>query len=77
LKILPSFRSEYDVNRYQGIENALKRATHQELEQRYRTPLEFYNSVKQYFLTLIGWRFQLKLNEYLCVQVDSGNSLLN
>ena len=66
LKILPSFRNEYDVDRFEGIISVLERAKHQDLERRYKTALEFYNSIRQYFLTSPEWRFQPRLNEYLC-----------
>ena len=65
LKILPSFKDEYDINRYQGIKNALEKAKHPHLEQRYKNSLEFYNSIRQYFLVLSGWKFSIELNEYL------------
>lgn len=66
LKVLPSFNKEYDENRYRGIRTVLERATNQTLEQRYKTQSEFYSAIKKYFLTIPMWKFELKLNEYLC-----------
>lgn len=66
LRILQSFKGEYDENRYWGIESILDRATNPQLDQRYETPSEFYSAIKQYFLTIATWKFDLKLNEYLC-----------
>lgn len=66
LKILPSFKNEYDINRYQGIESVLEKAKNPDLKQRYQNAQEFENSIRQYFLTLPEWKFELKLNEFMC-----------
>lgn len=66
LKIVPSFKSEYDANRYNGIKDVLEKGADANLKNRYKNMGELYNSVKPYFLTKFGWKFELKLNEYLC-----------
>lgn len=64
MKILPQFKDEYDRSRYQGIQSVIEKG-HGPLYQRYGDMLEFSNAIKQYFLTTTGWKFELKLNEYL------------
>jgi HD superfamily phosphohydrolase/tRNA A-37 threonylcarbamoyl transferase component Bud32 len=66
LKILPSFRNEYGNDRFEGIMSILERAKHQNLKKRYKNALEFYNSIKQYFIAFPEWKFQPQLNQYLC-----------
>lgn len=64
MKVLPKFKNEYDRSRYQGIESVIEKG-HGPLYQRFGDMLEFNNAIKHYFLTTTGWKFELKLNEYL------------
>ncbi|VVB56240.1 Serine/threonine-protein kinase PknD [uncultured archaeon] len=64
MKILPKLKNEYDSSRYQGIESVIEKG-YGPLSQRFGDMLEFNNAIKHYFLTATGWKFELKLNEYL------------
>jgi HD superfamily phosphohydrolase len=66
LKILPFFEDEYDPTRYEGIKNAIEKGKNSHLDERYRTMKEFFEAVRPFFITSLEWRFQPKLNEYLC-----------
>jgi len=66
LKILPSLEDEYDSTRYKGIKSAIEKGMHPTLEERYPDMQDFYKAVSPYFVTLREWRFQPKLNEFLC-----------
>ena len=65
LRILPSFEGEYGINRYQEIKSAIEKGKDPKLDHRYKNMQEFYNSVRQYFLTESGWKFELKLDAFL------------
>ncbi len=64
-KILPAFRTLYDTDRYKGIERCLNKALIPELEDRYSDAKDFYDSIKNYFIALPGWKLILRKNEYL------------
>jgi len=66
LEILPSLQANYDRNRYEGISNALEKAIHRNIEERYGNASDFKEALEQYFLTSPKRRFALGLNEYLC-----------
>ena len=63
--ILPWFKSMYDENRYNGMESVLAKASHDTLKKRYQNMTEFYHAIKQYFMIIPRWKFNLKINEYL------------
>jgi len=64
-KVLPSFKDQYGTNRYEGLESGLGKATDPALERRHTTVLEFYNSLRQYFVVLPPWKFVIRLDEHL------------
>jgi len=63
--ILPIFKEEYHENRYYGIETAINKGKDVDIAKRFKDMGEFYNQFKQYFLIESGWKFQLKLDEYI------------
>jgi len=63
--LLPSFKNEYPANKYYGLETSIKKGTDSDLNKRYEDMKEFFNTIKQYFLIESGWKFQLKLDEYM------------
>lgn len=65
LKILPWFKSLYDENRYNGMVSVLLKAHHNNLDRRYQNMTDFYDAIKQYFMIIPRWKFNLKLDEYL------------
>jgi len=65
LRLLPKFKSEYQIHRYSGIEAAIEKGQHSVLKKRFKDMGDFYNRIKQYFIIEGGWRFQLKLDEFL------------
>jgi len=64
-KLLPIFKDEYLENRYNGLERAIDKGKNGDLKKRFNDMGEFYNQFKQYFLVESGWKFQLKLDEFL------------
>ncbi|MEI6348029.1 MAG: HD domain-containing protein [Bacteroidota bacterium] len=64
-KVLPTLKDEYLTNRYSGLESSIDKGKNPDLKKRYKDMDEFYNHIKQYFLIEGGWRFQLKLDEFL------------
>lgn len=63
-KILPIFQDEYLTNRYAGLEAAINKGQFADLQKRFGNMQEFYCQIRQYFFA-DGWRFQLKLDEFL------------
>lgn len=64
-KLLPIFKDEYHENRYNGLEAAINKGKDGDLKKRFKDMGEFFNQFKQYFLVESGWKFQLKLDEFL------------
>ena len=63
--LLPIFTDEYHENRYNGLKIAINKGKASDLRKRFGNMGEFYNQFKQYFLVESGWKFQLKLDEFL------------
>ncbi|MDR0314123.1 MAG: protein kinase [Treponema sp.] len=63
--LLPTFKDEYHANRYTGLESSLKKGMNPDLDERYKDMEDFYYTIKQYFLNEGGWRFQLKVDEFM------------
>lgn len=66
LKILDFLREEYDSNRYIGMIDAISKARSMDLNKRYKFIEDFYNTVKQFFISSPEWKLQLQLTETLC-----------
>jgi HD superfamily phosphohydrolase len=66
-KLLELFKDEYDNERYEGISGCLKKATDEDLDKRYNNVSEFRSALCSYFVTTYPWKFNLKLNEFLCL----------
>jgi len=64
-KLLPTLKNEYTTKRYEGLEQAITKGCHADLDERFVGMEEFFNTVKQNFINEPGWKFQLKLDEYL------------
>lgn len=64
-KLLPQFENEYMQNRYLGLQGTISIGKHSDLNSRFKNMEDFYRNIKQYFLLESGWKFQLKLDEYL------------
>jgi uncharacterized protein len=65
LKILPSFKYIYDIDRYKGIESALMKAEDPDLQLRFKDAYCFFEFIKHYFLVLPEWKFIIRQDEYL------------
>lgn len=63
-KLLPTFKNEYDANRYAGLESSIDRGKNNILKNRYKNMQMFYHDIKQYFIG-DSWRFQLQLDEFM------------
>jgi HD superfamily phosphohydrolase len=64
-KLLPLFKDEYLANRYSGLKSSIEKGKDSNLDRRHIGMKEFYHAAKQYFLIEGGWRFQLKLDEFM------------
>ena len=64
-KLLPKFKEEYQINRYSGLKSVIEKGKNPDLKLRYKDMSDFYDHIKQYFLSIGGWKFQLKLDEFM------------
>jgi len=63
--ILPAFKDEYKTNRFVDLSLSIEKGKNPNIAKRYKNMGEFYNEVKQYFLSDGVWKFQLKIDEFL------------
>jgi len=64
-KVLSSLIDKYKTNKYVGLELSIKKGNNSLISERYNNMGEFYTHIKQYFIHEEGWKFQLKIDEYL------------
>jgi len=64
-KILPSLKDEYKTNKFSGLNSSIEKGKNPNIAKRYKNMEEFYDQIKPYFLNDGGWKFQLKIDEFL------------